>query len=63
MASARSIASAMFLLLNKLIGQGGGIHAPEALSEFLQPLYGGEALRHSMLFSLGLYVMAALLMR
>ncbi len=59
---ARSTASALFLLINNLIGLGGGIYALGALSEFLQPIYGEEALRYSMLFALMLYGLAALLM-
>ncbi|AKH42492.1 MFS family permease [Altererythrobacter atlanticus] len=58
----RSTASALFLLINNLIGLGGGIYALGALSEFLVPYYGDEALRYSMLYSLALYGVAALLM-
>jgi MFS family permease len=60
--SARSTASAMFLLINNLIGLGGGIYALGALSDALAPVYREEALRYSMLCSLLLYVLAALLM-
>lgn len=60
--AARSTASALFLLINNLIGLGGGIFALGALSDFLVPYYGDQALRYSMLFSLGLYALAALLM-
>ena len=59
---ARSTASALFLLINNLIGLGGGIFALGALSQFLAPHYGEEALRYSMLYSLVLYAVAALLM-
>ncbi len=58
----RATASALFLLINNLIGLGGGIYALGALSEFLAPIYGEEALRYSMLYSLALYALAALLM-
>jgi len=58
----RATASAMFLLINNLIGLGGGIFVLGALSDFLQPTYGDEALRYSMLYSLGLYGIAAVLM-
>ena len=61
-AATRSVASALFLLINNLIGLGGGIYALGALSEALKPSYGDEALRYSMLFSLVLYLVAALLM-
>lgn len=60
--AARSSASALFLLINNLIGLGGGIYALGALSTFLTPTYGEEALRYSMLYALGLYGVAALLM-
>ena len=59
---ARSMASALFLLINNLIGLGGGIFALGALSDVLNPIYGDEALRYSMLYALGLYAVAALLM-
>lgn len=60
--AARSTASALFLLINNLIGLGGGIFALGALSDFLSPIYGDEALRYSMLYGLALYGMASLLM-
>ncbi|MWV27609.1 spinster family MFS transporter [Aurantiacibacter rhizosphaerae] len=60
--AARSTASALFLLINNLIGLGGGIYALGALSDFLSPIYGDEALRYSMLYGLSLYGVAALLM-
>lgn len=60
--AARSTASALFLLINNLIGLGGGIYALGALSDFLTPIYGDEALRCSMLYALALYGLAALLM-
>lgn len=56
------MASALFLLINNLIGLGGGIYALGSLSQFLAPIYGEEALRYSMLYSLALYALAALLM-
>ena len=59
---ARATASALFLLINNLIGLGGGIYALGALSTALTPVYGQEALRMSMLFALSLYLLAALLM-
>lgn len=59
---ARATASALFLLINNLIGLGGGIYALGALSTFLAPTYGSEALRYSMLYALTLYALAALLL-
>ncbi|MXO61267.1 MFS transporter [Altererythrobacter salegens] len=61
-APARSMASALFLLINNLIGLGAGIYALGALSDVLTPIYGAEALRMSMLFALSLYALAAVLM-
>ena len=60
--AARSTASALFLLINNLIGLGGGIYALGAFSDLLTPLYGDESLRYSMLYALVLYLVAALLM-
>ena len=60
--SARATASALFLLINNLIGLGGGIYALGAVSDALAPAYGDESLRYSMLYSLALYGVAALLM-
>lgn len=59
---ARSTASALFLLIINLVGLGGGIYMLGALSQALVPVYGEDALRQSMLWSLSLYVLAALLM-
>nr|WP_245638376.1 MFS transporter [Croceicoccus bisphenolivorans] len=59
---ARATASALFLLINNLIGLGGGIYALGALSDILKPVYGDEALRYSMLYALVLYAVAAILM-
>lgn len=58
----RSTASALFLLINNLIGLGGGIYLLGALSDLLAPIYGQDALRYSMLYSLGMYLVSALLM-
>jgi len=61
-ADARATASALFLLINNLIGIGGGIFFLGALSDFLTPIYGEDGLRYSMLYSLSFYVIAAGLM-
>ena len=58
----RATASATFLLINNLIGLGGGSFALGALSDGLSANYGDEALRYAMLIGLVLYLMAALLM-
>lgn len=59
---ARATASALFLLINNLIGLGGGIYALGAISKALLPIYGAESLRYSMLYSLALYAASALFM-
>ncbi|MEJ2409836.1 MAG: MFS transporter, partial [Novosphingobium sp.] len=59
---ARATASALFLLINNLIGLGGGIYALAQLSTLLTPHFGHEALRYAMLWGLGAYLLAALLM-
>lgn len=58
----RATASASFLLINNLIGIGGGILFLGGLSDALVPSFGQEALRYAMLFSLGFYLLAGLLM-
>lgn len=58
----RATASATFLLVNNLIGLGGGSFALGALSDGLTAHYGDEALRYAMLLGLVLYLVAALLM-
>jgi predicted MFS family arabinose efflux permease len=61
-ADSRATASALFLLINNLIGIGGGIFFLGALSDSLTPIYGEDGLRYSMLYSLIFYVIAAALM-
>ena len=61
-ADSRATASALFLLINNLIGIGGGIFFLGALSDILTPIYGEQGLRYSMLYSLTFYVIAAMLM-
>ncbi len=61
-AETRATASALFLLINNLIGIGGGIFFLGALSDSLTPIYGEDSLRYSMLISLTFYVIAATLM-
>ncbi|QTD55784.1 spinster family MFS transporter [Parasphingorhabdus cellanae] len=61
-AETRATASALFLLINNLIGIGGGIFFLGALSDSLTPIYGEDSLRYSMLISLIFYIIAAGLM-
>lgn len=58
----RATASASFLLINNLVGIGGGTYILGALSDNLAKSYGDEALRYAMLIGLGFYLLAALLM-
>ncbi len=58
-AETRATASALFLLINNLIGIGGGIFFLGALSDSLTPIYGEDGLRYSMLISLIFYLFAA----
>jgi predicted MFS family arabinose efflux permease len=58
----RATASASFLLINNLVGIGGGTFVLGALSDALTGSYGTDALKYAMLVSLGFYLIAALLM-
>jgi predicted MFS family arabinose efflux permease len=58
----RATASASFLLINNLIGIGGGTFFLGALSDQLSQQFGEESLRYSMLFSMVFYLLAAALM-
>ncbi len=58
----RATASACFLLINNLIGIGGGTFALGALSSSLSSRFGEESLRYAMLIGLSLYLLAGILM-
>ncbi len=58
----RSTASALFLLINNLLGLGGGIYVLGQVSDLLAPQFGTESLRWSMVFGQVLYLIAAVLM-
>ena len=58
----RATASALFLLINNLIGLGGGIYALGLISDAYAPVYGDESLRVSILTVLPLFVVAGVLM-
>lgn len=60
--AARATASALFLLINNLIGLAAGIYALGALSDALAPQYGEESLRMAILWALALYLVAGALM-
>lgn len=61
-AAERATASACFLLINNLIGLGAGTLILGNLADRLTPLYGNEALRMAVVFGLGFYLLAAVLM-
>ncbi|MDB5718226.1 MAG: hypothetical protein JWM38_1653 [Sphingomonas bacterium] len=58
----RATASASFLLINNLVGQGGGTFFLGALSDALTVRMGDEALRYAILYALPFYLIAASLM-
>jgi len=58
----RATASASFLLINNLVGIGGGTFVLGALSDGLTARYGSAALSYAMLAGLVFYLLAALLM-
>lgn len=58
----RSTASASFLLINNLVGIGLGIYLLGAVSEYLTPRFGEEALRYSLYVGQWFYGLAAILL-
>lgn len=57
----RSTGSALFLLLNNLLGIGGGLYYYGAVSDLLKPRLGAESMRWAIYSGMGFYVLAALL--
>lgn len=57
----RSRASAMFLLVNNLIGIAVGTYYFGAVSDLLRPRFGSESLRYAIYTGLGFYVVASAL--
>ena len=60
-ANMRSMASAVFLLVNNLLGIGVGVYVLGELSTLLTPIFDNEALRYSIMIGAGLYVIAGVL--
>ena len=58
----RSTASASFLLINNLVGIGLGIYLLGAVSDYLTPRFGEEALRYSLYVGQWFYALAAILL-
>ncbi|MFP4519056.1 MAG: spinster family MFS transporter [Oceanicaulis sp.] len=57
----RSMASAVFLLINNLLGIGVGIYVLGELSTLLRPIFEAEALRYSIMIGASLYLVAGVL--
>lgn len=60
--SMRSTASALFLLINNLLGIAVGLYYFGAVSDALAPRFGEESLRYAIYSGLGFYLVAAVLM-
>ncbi len=61
-ARARSQVSALFLLINNLIGLGAGPYFFGKVSDLLKTSHGAESLKYAFLAGLGFYVVAAVLL-
>jgi MFS family permease len=61
-AASRSTMSALFLLVNNLVGLGIGPYFFGWLSDLLKPAYGTESIKVAFLCGLGFYVIAAVLL-
>jgi MFS family permease len=55
----RATASASFLFINNLIGIGFGIFFLGFMSDTMTPLHGDQALKYSILYGLGFYLLSA----
>lgn len=58
----RATASALFLLINNLIGIGLGTYLIGLISKSLAPIYGNESLRYSIMVGTAFYACASILM-
>ncbi|KAA5805390.1 MFS transporter [Alkalicaulis satelles] len=59
--SMRSVASAVFLLLNNLLGIGVGVYVLGELSTLYAPLFGEQSLRYAIMTGASLYLVAGIL--
>jgi nitrate/nitrite transporter NarK len=57
----RSTVSAMFLLINNLVGIAGGLYYFGWASDMMAPRFGEESLRYAIYSGLGFYLLAAIL--
>jgi MFS family permease len=58
----RSTGSALFLLINNLLGIGGGLYYYGAVSDLLKPQFGAESMRWAIYSGMIFYVVAAVLL-
>jgi MFS family permease len=61
-ASSRSTMSALFLLINNLVGLGIGPYFFGRVSDLLKPAYGADSIKYAFFYGLGFYVIAAALL-
>jgi MFS family permease len=61
-ASMRTTTSALFLLINNLLGLAVGLWFFGYVSDLLAPRYGAESMRHAIYIGLGFYVVSAVLL-
>lgn len=61
-ANSRTMISALFLLINNLLGIAAGTYFFGAMSDFLKPQFGEESIKYAFIFGLGFYLIAALLL-
>jgi MFS family permease len=61
-ASSRSTMSALFLLINNLVGLGIGPYFFGRVSDLLKPVHGEDSIKYAFLYGLGFYVIAAVLL-
>lgn len=59
--SMRSVAAAIFLLINNLLGIGVGVYVLGELSTLLAPTFGADSLRYSIMLGATLYLAAGVL--
>jgi MFS family permease len=61
-ASSRSTMSALFLLINNLVGLGAGPYFFGRVSDLLKPVHGEDSIKYAFFYGLGFYVIAAVLL-
>jgi MFS family permease len=61
-ANMRTTTSALFLLINNLLGIAVGLWIFGFLSDKLAPTYGAESMRHAIYYGLGFYIVSAVLL-